>query len=130
MRWTGFLKPPAAGKYRFVLAHSGLAQFRLDGRVVLDASHDGRVLARAPSGNGVDIIAYDAKLSHLYVPGGDAADLTIIGVGSGGALNVLGKVPTARGAHCVAADDRGNVYVCDPGRGRLLTFRDPFPASR
>ena len=66
----------------------------------------------------------------LYVPGANAADLTIVAVGSDGALAVLGKVPTARGAHCVTADDLGNVYVCDPDHGRLLTFRDPFPASR
>jgi DNA-binding beta-propeller fold protein YncE len=97
--------------------------------VVLDASHDGRVIGHAPAGDGVDIIAYSAKLSHLYVPGGNAADLTVIGVGNGGALEVLGKVPSAREAHCVTADDLGNVYVCDPGKGRLLTFRDPYPAA-
>jgi hypothetical protein len=98
--------------------------------VALDAAHDGEVLGRASTGGGVDIIAYDARLSHLYVPGGDAADLTVVGVTGTGSLDVLGKLPTARDAHCVAADDRGNVYVCDPEKGRLLTFRDPFPASR
>ncbi len=97
--------------------------------VLLDAGHDGTVIARARTGAGVDVIAYSARLAHLYVPGADAEDLTVVGVGSGGALDVLGKVPTARDAHCVASDDLGNVYVCDPGRGRLLTFRDPFPAS-
>jgi hypothetical protein len=97
---------------------------------LLDAGHDGKVLGRAKAGDGVDIIAYGAKLSHLYVPGGAAADLTVLGVGSGGSLDVLGKLPTARDAHCVAADDLGNVYVCDPTQGRLLTFRDPFPPSR
>jgi DNA-binding beta-propeller fold protein YncE len=98
--------------------------------VVIDAAHDGQVIGQAPTGGGVDIIAYGSKLSHLYVPGGEAADLTVIGVGNGGALHVLGKMATARGAHCVAADDLGNLYVCDPAKGRLLVFRDPFPASR
>jgi hypothetical protein len=97
--------------------------------VVLDAGHDGKVIGHAPAGDGVDVIAYGAKLSHLYVPGGDAADLTVVGVSGDGALDVLGKLPTARDAHCVTADDVGNVYVCDPTHGRLLTFRDPFPAS-
>lgn len=97
--------------------------------VVLDAGHDGKVLGRAPAGDGVDLVAYGATLSHLYVPGGEAADLTVIGVGSDGGLDELGRVPTARDAHCVAADDLGNVYVCDPEHGRLLMFRDPFPAS-
>ncbi len=97
--------------------------------VLLDADHDGKVVGRAPAGDGVDVIAYGGKLSHLYVPGGDAADLSVIGVSSDGALEVLGTIPTARDAHCVTADDLGNVYVCDPAHGRLLTFRDPFPAS-
>jgi hypothetical protein len=98
--------------------------------VLLDAAHDGKVMDRAPTGEGVDIIAYDARRSHLYVPGGDTADLTVIGVTGAGALSVLGKLATARDAHCVTADDLGNVYVCDPARGRLLTFRDPYPPSR
>ncbi len=98
--------------------------------VLLDAAHDGKVLGRASAGDGVDVIAYSAELSHLYVPGGEAADLTVVGVDGGGALNVLGKVPTAPDAHCVTADDLGNVYVCDPRRGRILAFRDPFPRSR
>jgi hypothetical protein len=98
--------------------------------VLLDAGHDGQVLGRAKAGGGVDIIAYAARLSHLYVPGGGAGDLTVLGVGGGGSLSVLGKVATAPDAHCVTADDVGNVYVCDPTKGRLLTFRDPFPPSR
>lgn len=98
--------------------------------VLLDAGHGGKVLGQAKAGDGVDIIAYGARLSHLYVPGGEAADLTVVGVDGGGALDVLGKVPTAPDAHCVTADDLGNVYVCDPTQGRLLTFRDPFPPSR
>lgn len=98
--------------------------------VVIDAAHGGKVIGRAPAGAGVDVIAYGAALAHLYVPGADAADLTVVGIGEAGAPAVLGKVATARGAHCVTADDRGNVYVCDPAGGRLLTFRDPYPASR
>jgi hypothetical protein len=97
--------------------------------VALDAGHDGKVVGEARSGNGVDVIAYAADLSHLYVPGADAADLTIVGVASDGALTVLGKFPTAHEAHCVTADDRKNAYVCDPEHGRLLALRDPFPAS-
>jgi hypothetical protein len=96
--------------------------------VVLDAGHDGAVLGEARAGEGVDVVAYAPGLSHLYVPGGQAQDLTVVGVGSGGALEVLGRVPTAPDAHCVAADDLGNVFVCDPDKGRLLTFHDPFPA--
>lgn len=36
----------------------------------------------AASGKGVDIVVYGAALAHLYVPGGDSATLTIMGVDS------------------------------------------------
>src|SRR5512146_870655 len=86
--------------------------------VVLDAARDGRVVGRAPAGDGVDVIAYSAGLSHLYVPGAGAGDLTVMAVLGTGGLEVLGRIPTAMNAHCVTADDLGNVYVCDPARGR------------
>lgn len=95
----------------------------------LDVAHDGKLLGTAETGNGVDIIAYDAKLSHLYVPGGDAATLTIIGVSAAGKLSALGKVAVAADSHCVTVDDVGHAYVCDPGHGALLVMTDPFPAQ-
>jgi len=92
--------------------------------VVLDASHDGKVLGTAKAGKGVDIIAFSAKLSHLYVPGGDAANLTVLEVSDAGGLKAVGTIAAAADAHCAAADADGNVYVCDPGKGRLLVLAD------
>jgi DNA-binding beta-propeller fold protein YncE len=97
---------------------------------VLDVAHDGKQLGSADTGKGVDIIAYNAALSHLYAPGGDSATLTILGVGTGGKLSVLGSVATAADSHCVAADDLGHAYVCDPKQGALLVVTDPYPASQ
>lgn len=97
--------------------------------VALDVVHDGKQLGSAKTGKGVDIVAYSPSLSHLYVPGGDAATLTILGVGGQGQMTVLGNVPTAPDAHCVAADDMGTAYVCDPQHGQLLVFKDSFPAT-
>ncbi len=97
---------------------------------VLDVAHDGKLLGSAPTGNGVDIIAYSAALAHLYVPGGDSATLTILGVTATGKLAVLGSVAVAADAHCVTADDTGHVYVCDPKHGALLVVTDPYPATR
>lgn len=96
---------------------------------VLDVGHGGKRLGTAASGKGVDIIAYSARLRHLYVPGGDSATLTVLGVSEKGELKPLGTVPTAHDAHCVAADEAGDVYVCDPDKGRLLVFKDTFPAA-
>jgi hypothetical protein len=97
---------------------------------VLDVAHDGRLLGNAEAGKGVDIIAYSPQLAHLYVPGGESATLTIFGVGATGRLDVLGRVAVADDAHCVAADDAGHAYVCDPRHGALLVVSDPFPSSR
>jgi hypothetical protein len=105
-----------------------------EGRAVtLDAAHGGTVLGRAETGAGVDVIDVAPSSSRLYVPGADAGDLAVVQVGDGGDLAVVRRVPTARGAHCVAADDAGEVFVCDPERGRLLVVQDeggPPPRSR
>lgn len=97
--------------------------------VVLDVAHGGRQLGTARSGTGVDIIDYDANLGHLYLPGAGSQTLAILGVSDAGGLTLLGTLPTAPSAHCVVSDQKGNAYVCEPRKGRLLVLRDPYPAS-
>ena len=97
--------------------------------VVLDVIHNGKVLGNASTGAGVDIIDYDATLHHLYVPGGRSATLSILGIGAGGVLTELARLPAAAEGHCVVSDQKGRAYVCDPKNGRLLVFRDDFPAT-
>ncbi|HTL36076.1 MAG TPA: hypothetical protein VL326_23255 [Kofleriaceae bacterium] len=96
----------------------------------LDVTHGGKQLGSTSTGKGVDIIAYDVKLAHLYVPGGDSATLTILGVGKDGALSSLGSVAVGEDAHCVTIDDAAHAYVCDPKSGSLLVVTDPFQASK
>ena len=98
--------------------------------VALDASHGGKIVGTAKTGDGVDGIAYSPQLSHLYVPAADAATVSVLGVGGQGELQPLGTIPSAPGAHCAAADDLSQVWVCDPRSGRLLTTPDRFPPSR
>ena len=95
---------------------------------VLDLK-SGAQLGMASSGDGVDIIAYNPQLHHAYLPGEESATMAVIGISSKGAARVLATGPTAKGSHCAAADDRGNVYVCDPSAGRLLLMKDDLPAS-
>ena len=97
--------------------------------VVLDVTRDGKVIGDASTGAGVDIIDYDATLHHLYVPGGRSATLSILGVGAGGTLTELARLPAASEGHCVVSDQHGRAYVCDPKGGRLLVFKDDFPAT-
>jgi DNA-binding beta-propeller fold protein YncE len=94
--------------------------------VAIDVAHEGKVVGIASAGKGVDIIAFSPKLSHLYVPGGQAANLTVVRVGDGGDLKVVGTLAAADDSHCVAADEDGNAYICDPGRGRLLVLEDRY----
>lgn len=102
-----------------------------EGRAVaLDLARGGAVAGVVHGrGSGVDIIAYNPALGHLYLPGGKSGTLAVIGVSAKGALTLLANGTTARDAHCVAADDRGGVWVCDPANGRLLRFADTLPAS-
>jgi hypothetical protein len=94
--------------------------------VALDVNHDGKQVGSVSAGSGVDVIAYSPELGHLYVPGASSATMAIVGVAASGGLSVLGTVPTSDGAHCVAADDRGHAWVCDPAGGRLLAVKDAF----
>jgi DNA-binding beta-propeller fold protein YncE len=102
-----------------------------EGRLSVLDSNTGKVLGKAVSGNGVDIIAYNRKLGHAYLPGEESATMAIIGISSAGSATVLKTIQTARGAHCATADDRDQVYVCDPSKGQLLLFKDaPAQARR
>ena len=92
--------------------------------VTLDVDHDGKQIGTAATGNGVDVIAYAPSLMHLYVPGASSATLAIVEVKDTGELATLATIPTAKGAHCVTADDQRGVWVCDPEEGRLLYLKD------
>jgi hypothetical protein len=96
---------------------------------VLDVDHDGKQLGSVTSGAGVDVIAYSTSLAHVYLPGATSATMAFVAIAPSGQPTLLGTVPTAEGAHCVAADDRRSAWVCDPEHGRLLVFKDPYPAT-
>ncbi|HEY0781350.1 MAG TPA: hypothetical protein VGE98_02765 [Thermoanaerobaculia bacterium] len=96
--------------------------------VVLDVQHDGAVRDSLSAGSGVDIIDYNPRLGHLYLPGGGSETMAILGVSKLGKLSLLATVKTARGSHCVVADDHHQAWVCDPSRGRLLLVEDGLPA--
>jgi DNA-binding beta-propeller fold protein YncE len=101
-----------------------------EGKVSALGTADGKQLGEASSGAGVDIIAYNPELAHLYLPGGESATMATIGISSDGKPSVLGTVSTASDSHCVTTDGRDQVYVCDPGNGRILVFKDSLPASK
>lgn len=94
---------------------------------VLDLN-TGAQVGSASSGSGVDIIAYNSHLAHAYLPGEESATMAIVGISAKGAATILATVKTAEGAHCATADDRDQVYVCDPAKGRVLIIKDAAAA--
>jgi hypothetical protein len=92
--------------------------------VSMDVVHDGKIISTVTSGNGVDIIAYNHQLKHLYMPGGRSATMAIISVSDNGILKLLQTVPAAEGSHCVTTDQNATAFVCDPNHGRLLVIKD------
>ncbi len=93
-----------------------------EGGVTVVDTGQGRVVGRARTGEGVDVIAYDPVARRVYVPAAGAGRLEVFEVGADGSLRALWQAPTAPEAHCVAADAAGHVLVCDPRGGRLLLF--------
>jgi hypothetical protein len=91
---------------------------------------DGHRLGEVASGSGVDIIAYDAKLRHAYLPGAESATMAIIGISAGGSPTLLNTVATAKGSHCVTIDDLSNAYICDPRAGKILVFHDSLAPAK
>jgi len=91
--------------------------------VALDGK-TGRIAGKIDAGKGIDVIDYSPTLRHLYLPGSRSATMAIVAVSAAGELSLAAEVPTAAGAHCVAADASEHAYVCDPPGGRILVFPD------
>jgi DNA-binding beta-propeller fold protein YncE len=102
-----------------------------EGKIAVIDVATGKTLSSLKAGSGIDSIGYSAALGHLYVPGGDSADLTVLAVSPKGELTPLGKVATGEDAHTVAIDAaRSNLFVGSPAHGRVLVIHDPFPGDR
>jgi DNA-binding beta-propeller fold protein YncE len=103
-----------------------------EGKAVALQVASGKTLSSLTAGSGIDSIGYAASLGHVFVPGGDSADLSILRLSPSGQLSLLGKVPTGHDAHTVAFDpDSRSVFVGLPEKGQVLIVKDAFePSSR
>lgn len=96
-----------------------------EGKVVaLKPSAGGKVLGQARTGAGVDIIAWNPRLRHVYAPGARSATLSVLHMDADGHLQEVATAPAAEHAHCVATDGNDHAYVCDPGDGAILVYTD------
>jgi hypothetical protein len=101
-----------------------------EGKVTaLDLERGGKQLGSLEVGSGVDIIAINLDLRHLYVPSASDGSLAVLGVSTRGVLRRIADFHAATGAHCVASDDRGRAWVCAPDAGSVLVFDDTFPRA-
>lgn len=96
---------------------------------VVDVDHGGLLLSRVEVASGVDIIAVNLGLRHVYVPSASDGSVAVLGVSRRGVLQRVGELRAAKGAHCVASDDQGRVWTCAPDTGSLLVFDDTFPRA-
>jgi hypothetical protein len=101
-----------------------------EGKAVSIDVESGKALSTVAAPKGIDIIDFNASLSHLYVPGARDAAMAVVAVSAAGGLAVLGTLPTVDRAHCVAAGPSGEIFVCDPSGGAVLAFHDPFPGEK
>jgi len=95
-----------------------------EGKVVSMDPASGKVISTVSSGDGIDIIAYNPKLRHIYAPGSQSATVAVISVSAKGELSLLHTFPSVERGHCVVSDNIGNFYVCDPNHAALLVFKD------
>lgn len=81
------------------------------GAEVLDAGHDGKVLSKIDTGEGVDNLDYAAARKTVYVGAAGAARLTVATVDDKGKLAVTAQVATKKGARNGVVTDKGEVYL-------------------
>jgi hypothetical protein len=88
--------------------------------IVLDTSHDGRVVGSVSTGAGVDNIDYAEGRGLLYAAAAETAQLTVARIDDSGRPTLLALVPTAKGARSVVAGASESAYLIDPLGGRIL----------
>ncbi len=122
-RWTDGCRGPRG--LALAPKHDLLFVGCAEGKVVaLNLARHGAIQASAKTGKGVDIIAWNPHMQHLYVPAARSATLTVLALKDGKKLRSVNVVKAARGSHCVATDGMGEAYVCAPLKGRLLVYHD------
>lgn len=85
--------------------------------MVLD-SKTGKVVAQIANGSGVDGIAFDPAEKLLYIPSGQAGNVTIVHEDSPDKYTTVAAVPTMRGARTITLDTKTHTaYVFTPEYG-------------
>ena len=86
---------------------------------VLDVVHDGAVLSKVETGDGVDDLHFVPATHLLYVGAARAAKLTIARADAQGHLSLIAQVPTREGARNGVVAKDGTVYLAHGGSAKL-----------
>jgi DNA-binding beta-propeller fold protein YncE len=86
---------------------------------VLDVGHDGAVISKIDTGDGVDDIHYEPATHMLYVGAANVAKLVIARADDKGHLTIVAEVPTQEGARNATVAKDGTVYLAHGGRTKL-----------
>jgi hypothetical protein len=86
---------------------------------VMDVGHDGAILSKVDTGDGVDDIHYEPATHMLYVGAANVAKLTIARADEKGKLAIVAQVPTQEGARNATVAKDGTVYLAHGGRTKL-----------
>jgi hypothetical protein len=98
----------------------------MQGKVVgLDVRNHGKVVSTVDVDPSVDIIAFNARTRHLFVPSTKKGILTVFETDARGALKQIAQYQTAQGSHCVVSNGADRVYACDPMHGQVFEISDP-----
>lgn len=87
---------------------------------VLDAGHDGKILSKLDTGDGVDNIDYLPAQRALYAAAGRAATLIVAHLDEKGVLKKEASIATIKGARNAVAADDGTAYVAAGPDGKIL----------
>lgn len=97
---------------------------------VLDVGHDGAILSKVDTGDGVDDIHYEAATHLLYVGAASAAQLIIARADEKGHLAIVAQVPTQEGARNATVAKNGTVYLAHGGRTKLSALVVASPSGK
>ena len=89
---------------------------------VMDVGHDGAILSKVDTGDGVDDIHYEPATHLLYVGAARDAKLTVARADDKGHLAVVAQMPTQEGARNAAVAKDGTVYLAHSGRTKLTAL--------
>ena len=87
---------------------------------VLDAGHDGAILSKLDTGEGVDNLDYLPAKRSLYAAAGRAGTLTVARLDAKGGLVLVATVTTSKGARNAVAVDDGTAYMGDGPEGKVV----------